>query len=83
MIFVAVREHDTYDVVQAVANVAKVGQNHVDARLVLLGEQHADINDQQFAVDFEDGHVAANFANSAERNDAQSAWAEWCRIRQS
>src|SRR5690606_4966443 len=38
--------------------------------MLLLGEQHAAVDDQQLAVELEDGHVAADLAQSPERNDA-------------
>ena len=53
VVFVAVREHDADDVVQAVLDRREVGQDQVDAGLVLLGEQHAAVDDQDLAVDLE------------------------------
>ena len=45
----------------------EVGQDQVDARLVLLGEEHAAVDDEELAVELEDGHVAADLAETAER----------------
>ena len=51
VVLVAVREDDAYDVVEPVADVVEVGQDQVDAGLVVLGEEHAAVDDEQLAVD--------------------------------
>ena len=73
VVLVAVGEHDAVDVVEAVPDVVEVGQDQVDAGLEVLGEQHAAVDDQQPAGVLEDGHVAADLAEPAERDDAQAA----------
>ena len=55
-------EHDGLDVVEAIGDVVKVGQDEVDAGLVLFREQHSAVDDQQLAVELEDGHVATDLA---------------------
>ena len=50
----------------------EVGEDQVDAGVVVLGEQHAAVDDQQPAVVLEDGHVAADLAEPAERGDPQT-----------
>ncbi len=65
VVFVTVREHDADDVVEALLDRLEVGQDQVDARLVLLGEQHAAVDDEQLALVLEDGHVAADLAETA------------------
>ena len=72
MVFVSVGQHDREHVIHAITDVAEVRQNHVDARLGLFGKQHTAVDDEQFAVDFEDGHVATDLADSAERNYAKN-----------
>ena len=72
VVLVAVGEDDADDLVEAVPDPAEVGQDHVDARLVLLGEQHPAVDDQQLARVLEDGHVAADLAEPAEGDDAQA-----------
>ena len=52
---------------------SEVGQDQVDAGLVVLGEEHAAVDDQQPAVVLEDGHVAADLAEPAERDDPETA----------
>ena len=80
VVFVAVREHDADDVVEAVLDGLEVGQDQVDAGLVLLGEEHAAVDDEQLAVVLEDGHVAADLAETAERDDAQGSGRECGRV---
>ena len=80
VVLVAVREHDADDVVEAVPDGREVGQDQVDAGLVLLGEQHAAVDDEQLAVELVDGHVAADLAETAERDDAEGAGGESGRV---
>ena len=51
VVLVAVREHDADDVVEPVLDRLEVGQDQVDAGLVLLGEEHAAVDDEELAVD--------------------------------
>src|SRR5262249_9334577 len=44
----------------------------VDAGLVVLGEQHAAVDDEQVAVVLEHRHVAAHLAEPAQRDHAQA-----------
>ena len=73
VVLVPVREHDGLDVVEAVPDVGEVRQDQVDPGLVVLREQHAAVDDEQPAGVLEDGHVAADLAEAAERDDAQAA----------
>ena len=72
VVLVAVREHQRLDVVEPVPDRVEVGEDQVDAGVVVLGEQHAAVDDQQPAVVLEDGHVAADLAEAAERDDPQA-----------
>ena len=76
VVLVAVGEHQRLDVVEAVPDRLEVGEDQVDARVVLLGEQHAAVDDQQPAVVLEDGHVPADLAEPAERDDPQAVLGE-------
>jgi hypothetical protein len=69
---VAVREHDGLDVVEPVGDGAEIGEDQVDAGLVVLREQHAAVDDEQPALVLEDRHVAPDGAEPAQRDDAQS-----------
>ena len=76
VVLVAVGEDDGLDVVEPVPDVGEVREDQVDAGLVVLGEQHAAVDDEQPAGVLEDGHVAADLAQPAERDDAQAAVGE-------
>src|SRR6202035_81530 len=73
VVLMGVREDQRLDVVEPVLQVAEVRQDQVDARLVRLGEQHAAVDDEQPPEVLEDGHVPADLAETAERDDAQAA----------
>ena len=47
VVLVRVREDERLDVVEPVLQVAEVGQDQVDARLVGLGEQDSAVDDEQ------------------------------------
>ena len=82
MVFVGVGQHQRFDVVKPVFDMAQVGQNQIDAGLVMGGEHHPAVDDQQPAQVFENGHVAADFADAAQCGDPQPSrgqrtwWAE-------
>ena len=73
VVLVRVGQHQRLDVVEAVLDVPQVGQDQVDAGLVVAGEQHPAVDDQQPAEMLENGHVAADFADAAQRGDPQAA----------
>ena len=80
VVLVAVGEHDPDDVLEALAEEPEVGQDQVDARLVLLGEEHAAVDDEDLAVDLEARHVAADLAEAADGDDAERPGFERCGI---
>ena len=67
VVLVTVGEHQRLDLVEPVPDRLEVGEDQVDAGVVLLGEQHPAVDDEQPAVVLEDGHVAADLAEAAER----------------
>ena len=73
VVLMGVREHQRFHVVEAILDVAKVGQYQVDAGFVVTGEQHAAVDDQQSAEMLENGHVAADFADPAQSGDPQAS----------
>ncbi len=79
VVLVPVGEDHRLDVVPAVLQVGEVGQHQVDAGLVLLGEQHPAVDDQQPAVELQHRHVAADLADAPERDDPEEA--RWERGR--
>ena len=80
VVLVPVGEHDADDVVDPVPDVAEVGQDHVDAGLVLLGEEDAAVDHEQLAVVLEDGHVATDLSQAAEGDDAEPACCQLRRV---
>ena len=76
VVLVAVGQHDRLHVVEPVHDRREVRQDQVDAGLVDVGEQHAAVDDQQLAVVLEDGHVATDGTEAAERDDAQRTGGE-------
>ena len=75
VVLVAVGEHQGVDLVETVLDVAEIGQDEIHARLLLLGEEHAAVDEQQVTVVFDHVHVAADFTQAAERRDAHGALA--------
>ena len=80
MVFVTVRQDESDDVVEARLDRLEVGQDQVDTRLVLFGEEHTAVDDEELALVLEDGHVATDLAEAAEREDAQGALFEGGRM---
>lgn len=76
VVLVAVGEDDALDVVEAVPDGREVRQDQVDSGLLLLGEEHSAVDDQQTAAVLEDRHVAADLAEAAEGRDPQAALRE-------
>ena len=66
-----------YDVVQPVGDRVEARQDQIHPRVVLvLGEQHSAVDDQQLAVVLQDRHVATDVAETAERDDAERSAGE-------
>lgn len=76
VVLVTVGEHDSQHVVEAVADRREVRKDQVDARLILLGEEHPAVDDKDLAVDLEGRHVATDLAETADRRDAESSGGE-------
>ena len=71
MVLVTVGQQQGRDPRQfVVVEVVQVRQEQVDAGMVVLGEQDAAVDEQQFPVDLVAGHVAANVAQPSQRDDA-------------
>ena len=75
MVLVRVREHDGADL--AVAQVAEVRQDQVDAEVLVAREREAGVDDDQLVADLEDGHVLPDLAEAAERDHPQH-WSFIC-----
>ena len=69
VILVAVREHDGAHHLLPVAQVREVGQDEIDAEMLVAREREAGVDDDDRAVRLVDGHVLADLAEAAERDD--------------
>ena len=76
VVLVAVGQDQRLDVVEAVPDRVEVGEDQVDAGVVVLGEEDSAVDDQQAAVVLEDGHVATDLAQAAERDDPEASGRE-------
>jgi Holliday junction resolvasome RuvABC ATP-dependent DNA helicase subunit len=79
--FGAVQRLDFYDDAEALADGREVGKDQVDARLVLLREEHTAVDNEQLAVHLVDGHVATDLSEPAERSNAEGACFEGGRVK--
>ena len=73
MVLMGMGQHQRLDVVETILDLTQVGQDQVDAGLVVAREQYAAIDDQQPAEMLENRHVAADFADATERGDPQAS----------
>ena len=64
------REHDGADALAASREVAEVREDEVDAEVLVAREREAGVDDDELAVGLDDGHVLADLAEPAERDDA-------------
>ena len=71
MILVAVRDHDRLDVVCPLAQVAEIRQHQVDAEHLGGREAQPGVDHDDPPVVLHDGHVLADLAQPAEREDAK------------
>src|SRR5881275_1150355 len=70
------RQHQRFNVVEAVLHVAQIRQDQVDPGLIVRREQHPAVDDQEPVEMLENGHVAPDFADSTQRSDPQTAWGQ-------
>jgi len=71
VVFVTVGENNGHNVIESMPDGLKVGEDEVDTGLCLLREQHPTIDDEKFPVNLKNRHVPADFADTAERHDAE------------
>ncbi len=69
VILVAVGQHQPDDVVQPMGDGVEPRQDQVDPRMVVLGEQHAAVDQQQLTGVLQHRHVPPDIAQTTERND--------------
>ena len=73
VVFVRVGQHQCLDVIEAILDQTQVGQDQVDTRFVVAGKEHPAVDDQQPTEMLENRHVAADFADAAQRGDPQTS----------
>jgi hypothetical protein len=81
VVLVPVSKEDADDIIHAVFEVAKVRKDHVDAGLVFFRKENATVDDENLAVDLENGHVATDLSDATKRDDAEDARTQWSRCR--
>ena len=72
VVLVPVREHDCPDLALTLAQVLEVGQNEVDAEVLVAREGEAGVDDDDPVVALHHRHVLPDLAQAAERNDARA-----------
>ena len=78
VVFVSVRHEQRLELVAAIAQIAEVVDHDVDAEHLFVGEHQTAVDHDDIVGGLEDGHVAADFAAAAQRNDANVRFA-WGR----
>jgi hypothetical protein len=79
VILVRMGQNKCLDIVETVLNMADVGQDEVDAGLVVTREQHAAVDDKQPTEVLKNRHIATDFADTTQCGDAQSSCCQWSR----
>jgi hypothetical protein len=69
VVLVRVGEHQRLDIVEAGVRCGAGPADQVDTGFVMPREQHPAVDDQQPAQMLENGHVAADLADTAQRGD--------------
>ena len=69
VVLVRVRQHDGAN--RAVAEVAEVREDQVDAEVLVARERHPGVDDDPLVADLEDGHVLPDLAEPAERDHTE------------
>jgi hypothetical protein len=72
-----VRKDDGDDILESITDVGKVRKDEVDSWLVIFRKENSTIDDKKFALMFVDSHIATNFGDATECNDAKSARCEF------
>ena len=73
MVLVSVRQHDAADHLLALPQVREVGQDEVDAQVLVARKREAGVDDHDRSLRLVGGHVLPDLAETTERDDAASA----------
>ena len=71
MVLVAVRDHDTAELLLVLKHVGIVRQHEVNAGLGVIGEHKAGVNEHHIGPALDHGHVLADAIEAAERDDTK------------
>ena len=71
MVFVAVGQEETEDLILALRQVGDVGQHQVNAQHFLFREHQAGVDDDDVLVILEGHHVATDLAQTPQGNGTQ------------
>lgn len=82
MVLMPVGEHYRDDIVEPVFYCSEVREDEVDAGLIVFWEEHAAVNDEQAAVNLEDGHIAPDFPQPTQRDNPQGVVSQGWGCRQ-
>ena len=69
VVLVAVGDEDAPDLGLVFDQVAHVGDDHVDAVHIVVGETHAAVHDNDIVAELVYGHVLADLIQTAKRNN--------------
>ena len=72
MVLVSVGDDDAAELVLPLDDVAVVGKDQVDARMVFVGEHEPRVYDDHVRPELEHGHVLPDLVEPAEWDDAQN-----------
>ena len=70
VVFMTVGEDDALHLAAVLAQVGQIRDDVIDAQHVIFREHQAGIHHQDLTVIFVDHHILANFAQSAQGDDA-------------
>ena len=72
MVFVAMGNHDAAQFMRVLEQIGVVGQDQIDAGMIVVGKHNARIIEDDVVAALENGHVLADSIKAAQGNDLQS-----------
>ena len=73
VVLMPMSQHQGIHLIQLVLDVAEVGQNQIHARLLLLREEHATVDQQNVAVVLDHIHIATDLPQTPQGDDTHGA----------
>ena len=71
MVFVPMRDDNPEDLVPFAAQIIVIGNDVIYPEHIVFWKHNSRIYDQDFSIEFVDGHILADFPESAQGNDFQ------------